>query len=143
MPSPRLSHRERNRRWGSWMRTDFLRRYPFPVLVTAYALGIFLLHALHLFPRRGLYDVSRLAGASQVVIEGRVMNFPLTRWERTEFLLEGQARPLSGFHGRAAVRLSFPAWDLAPGDAVRVRGWLYPPRSAAKAKGFDERAYWA
>jgi len=108
-----------------------------------YALAIFFLHTLHLFPRSGLYDVSQLTGASQVVLEGRVINFPLTRWGRTEFLLEGNAQPLSAFHGRVAVKLSFPSWDLSPGDRIRARGWLYPPRSAAEARGFDERAYWA
>lgn len=123
--------------------SSFLRRYAFPAIVTTYALGILFLHALHLFPRPGLYDLSQLIGATQVVLEGRVVNFPLTRWGRTEFLLEARAQPLSAFHGRAAVKLSFPSWDLSPGDRIRLRGWLYPPRTAAEARGFDEKGYWA
>ncbi len=105
--------------------------------------GIVLLHQAGLFPRPGLYDLSRLIGSSQVVLEGRVLDAPIIRWNQTRFLLEGRATPLSAFQGRTLVTLTFPDERLAPGDVIRIRAWPSAPRPPTAKREFDERSYWA
>jgi competence protein ComEC len=120
-----------------------LKRYALACCVLAYMAGIVVLHLAGLFPRPGLYDLSRLLGSSQIVIEGRVLDAPIIRWNQTRFLLEGKATTLSAFHGKTLVTLTFPDEDLAPGDVIRVRGWPSAPRPATVMRDFDERGYWA
>ncbi len=105
--------------------------------------GIIVLHVLGLFPRPGFYDVSRLVGGSQVALEGRVLDSPVIRWEQTRFLMQATASPLGAFHGRVLVTVAFPEEDLAPGDALCLRGWLSVPRAPSRGREFDERGYWA
>src|SRR5882672_8391306 len=105
--------------------------------------GILVFHALGLFPRPGLYDVSRLIGSSQTTLEGRVLDSPIIRWNQTRFLLQGKASPQDAFQGRTLVTLAFPDEELAPGDLIRVRGWLSRPRPPSSKREFDERRYWS
>jgi len=121
---------------------SFLRRYAFVVLVCVYAAILVVLHGRHLFPRPGAHDLSRLIGRPVVAFEGRVINFPLTRWGQTRFLFEGQAIPQTALHGRAVVTLPVPLVNLSPADRIRVRGWLTAPRPGSSRSGFDEQAYW-
>src|ERR1039458_9245117 len=107
---------------------DLLKRYAFAVCILAYMTGIVILHLLGLFPRAGIYDLSRLVGTSQVTLEGSVMDSPVIRWKQTRFLFEGRGRPLRAFEGRSVVTLAFPDETLAPGDTICVRGWLSSPR---------------
>ena len=96
-----------------------------------------------LFPRSGIYDVSRLIGASQVTIEGKVLDAPVIRWNQTRFLLQGRVVSPSAFEGRVLVTLAFPDEDLSPGDVIRVRGWLSATRPPSASREFDEQGYWA
>src|SRR5947209_7745936 len=120
-----------------------LSRYALAVCVLAYMAGIFLLHAIGLFPRPGLYDLSRLIGSSQVILAGRVLNSPLIRWNQTRFLIQAEAFPQDALKGRALVTLAFADETLAPGDLIRLRGWLSTPRMPSLAREFDERGSWA
>jgi hypothetical protein len=121
----------------------FLRRYTFAACMVAYMAAIAGLHLLGLFPRAGIYDVARLIGVSQVALEGRVLDYPVIRWNQTRFVLEGRASPLTAFEGRTAVTLNFADDGLAPGDTLRVRGWLSAPRPSSPTRDFDEQGYWA
>lgn len=120
-----------------------MKRYALAWCVMTYMAGIVVLHLCGFFPRAGLYDLSRLAGTSQVTLEGRILDLPVIRWKQTRFLFEGTALPLSAFKGRTVVTLAFPDETLAPGDILRVRGWLSVPRPASLTRDFDERGYWA
>lgn len=120
-----------------------LKRYALAVGVLSAAVVLFVGHGMGLFPRPGLYDVSRLIGASLVQLEGTVLDFPSLRWGQTRFLLEGSAQPLRAFQGRTIVTLAFRCEDLAPGDRIRVRGWLSAPREPSLSRDFNERRYWA
>ncbi len=51
--------------------------------------------------------------------------------------------PDASYCGRSVVTLPFPMESLAPGDRVRVRGWLSAPRAPTATRRFDERSYWA
>ncbi len=119
------------------------RRYGVILTAVLYTSILLALHAAGWFPAPGLYDVSRLAGAPALVFEGSVMSFPQTRWGQTRFVIEGKTHPLEAFHGRLLVNLNFPVTDLAPGEEVRVRGWLSETRSPTRSRPFDERRYWA
>ena len=66
-----------------------LKRYALAWCVLAYMSGIVGLHLLGLFPRAGIYDLSRLVGTSQVTLEGQVMDSPVIRWNQTRFLMRG------------------------------------------------------
>lgn len=121
----------------------FLKRYGLAVCVGAYTGGLILLHLLGRFPAPGGNDISRLAGSPLVAFQGRVVNFPMTRWGQTRFLMEGHDVPQGTYHGRVVVDLKFPLEDLAPGDGLRIRGWLGRPRRPSWRRTFDERAYWA
>src|SRR3954464_13779034 len=101
-----------------------IRRHALTVFAAAYTPTLVLLHAAGRFPAPGLYDVSRLCGAPVTTVQGRVADFPTTRWGQTRFLMDVQAEPLSAFHGRIAVTLHFPLDDLAPDEALKLRGWL-------------------
>lgn len=120
-----------------------MKRYALACCVLAYMGGIVVLHLAGLFPRPALYDLSRLIGSSQVVLEGRVLDSPILRWNQTRFLFEAKALPLEAFHGRTLVTLTFPDEELAPGDVIHVRGWLSAPRPQALGRDFDEQGYWA
>src|SRR5438046_101021 len=120
-----------------------IRRYALLWVIGIYMAAIVVLHLLGLFPRPGIYDLSRLIGASQTTIEGRVLDAPVIRWDQTRFLIQGCARPLEAFCGQALVTLTFPLEDLAPGDVVRLRGWLSAPRGPSARRDFDEKGYWA
>ena len=120
-----------------------LQRYALAWCILAYMTGIVILHFFGLFPRAGIYDLSRLVGTSQVTIEGQVMGSPVIRWNQTRFLFKGCALPLKAFEGLAVVTLAFPNEDLAPGDRIRVRGWLSRPRPSSITRDFDEQGYWA
>ncbi len=120
-----------------------LKRYGLVVCAAVYTAALLLLHALGRFPAPGAYDISKLAGSPALVVEGTVVNFPQTRWNQTRFLIEGRAQPLSAFHGRVVVNLNFPMEDLAPGETLRVRGWLSPTRAPSARRMFDEQRYWA
>ena len=71
------------------------------------------------------------------------MDSPVIRWNQTRFLVKGRAFPLEAFEGQAVVTLAFPDEDLAPGDRVRMRGWLSRPRPVSMTRDFDEQGYWA
>jgi len=120
-----------------------LKRYALACCVLGYMATIFILHALGLFPRPGVYDLSRLIGSSQTMIEGTVLDAPIIRWNQTRFVLEGHVIPFGAFKGRVLVTLTFPDEELAPGDRIQVRGWLSAPRSPSPGHDFDERGYWA
>src|SRR5256885_13105561 len=120
-----------------------LKRYALACCVLVYMGGIIVLHVIGLFPRPGLYDLSRLIGGSQVALEGRALDSPIIRWNQTRFLVQGTASPLGAFHGRVLVTLAFPAEELSPGDVVCLRGWLSAPRPPSRGREFDERGYWA
>ena len=120
-----------------------LKRYALACFVLGYMAAILILHFLGLFPRPGIYDVSRLIGASQVAIEGKVLDAPVIRWDQTRFLLQGHAVTQSAFKGRVLVTLAFPDEELAPGDSIRVRGWLSATRPPSASREFDEQGYWA
>src|SRR5690242_15899899 len=105
-----------------------LKRYALVCIIAAYMAAIFLLSFTGRFPRPGLYDVSRLIGVSQVVMEGRIADAPVIRWDQTQFVLQGRTSPQAAFEGKVAVTLAFPDEELAPGDTVRLRGWLSKPR---------------
>jgi ComEC/Rec2-related protein len=122
---------------------NYLIRYALAVCVLSYMAGIVIFHLLGLFPRSGIYDVSRLIGSSQVTVEGRVLDTPIIRWNQTRFLIQGRAFPLRAFEGKTLVTLAFPDEDLAPGDIIGVRGWLSAPRPPSAARDFDEQGYWA
>src|ERR1035438_6832957 len=110
---------------------DLLKRYAFAACILAYMAGIVILHLLGLFPRAGIYDLSRLVGTSQVTVEGRVLDSPVIRWNQTRFLFSGKADPMQAFQGKAVVTLNFIDEKLAPGDRIRIRGWLSSPRPAS------------
>jgi len=118
-------------------------RYALAWCVMGYMAMIVLLHGLGLFPRAGIYDLSRLIGNSVVTLEGRVVDSPVIRWNQTRFLFSGQADPMAAFHGKVVVTLNFVDEDLAPGDRIRVRGWLSSPRPPSMTRDFDEQSYWA
>jgi competence protein ComEC len=120
---------------------SILRRNPVPVGVCLYALTLFILHLHGLFPRAGLHDLSRLIGGSVVTIEGRVISFPSSRWGRQQFIVDAHAVPLNAFNGRVLVNLPAYAPVLAPGDVVRLRGYLAAP--ASRDPAFDAPAYWS
>ena len=122
---------------------NVLSRYAFAVCILVFMAAIIVLHLFGLFPRAGLYDLSRLIGASQVTLEGRVLDSPVIRWNQTRFLLEGHALPLGAFNGRVLVTLTFPEESLAPGDHIRIRGWLSATRPPTASREFDEQSYWA
>lgn len=122
--------------------SSLFRRYALVACVAAYAAVLVFLHGAGRFPRPGLYDFSRLIGAPSLTLEGRVADFPVTRWNQTRFLFEAEAVPLNAFRGRAAVTLAFPRPDLGPGDRLRLSGWLSAPRPASALRPFDERRYW-
>src|SRR5438093_1381673 len=122
---------------------NVMRRYALPWCVVGYMVGIGVLHLAGLFPRPGIYDLSRLIGTSQVSLEGRVLDSPIIRWNQTRFLLIGCALPFGAFEGITLVTLSFEDPRLAPGDKIRVRGWLSAPRPPSRSREFDERSYWA
>src|SRR5688500_4182056 len=113
-----------------------LSRYALVVCLLAYIAGILMLHALGVFPKAGLHDLSRLQGTPVLTIEGEVLDAPVIRWGQTRFLMRCRARPLSGFTGKVMVTLPFRAYALAPGDHVRARGWLSPTPERS-------RGYWA
>ncbi len=71
------------------------------------------------------------------------MEAPVIRWNQTRFLFSGHASPFTAFHGKSVVTLNFINEDLAPGDLIRVRGWLSSPRPASPGRDFDEQNYWA
>ncbi len=119
------------------------KRYALAWCVVGYMTGIVILHLAGLFPRPGLYDLSRLVGTSQVTLEGEVLDSPIIRWNQTRFLIQGRASPLGAFEGKALVTLAFPEEELAPGDKIRMRGWLSAPRPPSRSRDFDERGYWA
>lgn len=119
-----------------------LQRHALAVCVLVYMGILIALHVLGLFPRPDLYDLSRLIGAPQVILEGEVVDFPVIRWNQTRFLMEGRARPLEAFRGRAVVTLAFPWPELTPGDVIGARGWLSAPREPSWRRPFDERRYW-
>jgi len=122
---------------------SYLKRYGLVMCAIGYTGTLILLHALGCFPVAGPYDISHLAGSPALVLQGRVISFPQTRWGQTRFLLEGRAHPLEAFHGRVVVNLNFPMEDLAPGEILCVRGWLSPTRGPTARRMFDERRYWA
>jgi competence protein ComEC len=122
---------------------SYLRRYGLVVLVSAYTLTLILLHALGKFPAPGSFDVSRLIRSPSLVFEGRVLSFPQTRWGQTRFVMEGRVHSHEAFYGRVVVTLRFPLEDLAPGETLRVRGWLSELREASGPGVFNERDYWA
>jgi ComEC/Rec2-related protein len=122
---------------------DILKRYALAWCVIIYMMVIVLLHLFGLFPRAGIYDLSRLVGSSLVTLEGRVMEAPVIRWNQTRFLFNGHSCPLTAFQGKSVVTLNFIDEDLAPGDLIRVRGWLSSPRPASPGRDFDEQNYWA
>ena len=121
----------------------FFRRYALAVCVILYMTTILILHLLGLFPRPGIYDLARLEGSSQVIIEGKVLDSPVIRWSQTRFLMAGCASPLGAFRGKTLVTLAFPDEDLGPGDRIRVRGWMAEPKLPSPRSDFDERGYWA
>src|SRR5882762_3989411 len=125
------------------MLLSIFKRYGLVICAAGYTAVLVFLHVLGRFPAPGPYDVSRLAGSPALIMEGRVISFPQTRWRQTRFFLEGRALPLEAFHGRVQVKLRFSAEDLAPGETLRVRGWLSLPRGAKASRAFDERAYLA
>jgi len=110
-----------------------LKRYAFAACVIAYMAAILLLHALGLFPRAGIYDLSRLVGSAVVTLEGRVVDAPTLRWNQTRFLFEGRPAPW-GFCREVRHHAEFPEPDLAPGDRIRVRGWLSVPAGVPDAR---------
>ncbi len=118
-----------------------LSRYALVCSLLLYMGGIFLLCALGLFPRAGLYDLSRLRGASVVLIEGKVLDSPLLRWGQTRFLMEAHARPLEAFGGRVVVTLPWLDATLAPGDRVTARGHLSRPTERARDYWASRRVY--
>lgn len=120
---------------------DRWQRYALLMLLALLAIGLATLHAFGLYPRAGLYDLSKLRRSSIVTLEGRVLDLPSTRWRQTRFLFEGEAQPLSAFEGKVIVSTRFEA-DIAPGDRLRLRGYLAPLKSARAPKGFDEQRYW-
>ena len=122
---------------------DGLKRYALVCCVLVYMAGIVVLHLLGLFPRPGLYDLSRLIGSSQTTMEGHVLDSPTLRWNQTRFLAEAKASPQDAFGGKVLVTLAFPMENLAPGDRIRLRGWLSAPRLPTVGRDFDERRYWA
>lgn len=125
------------------MLPSLLRGYAL-VLVTGVYTGLLILsHALGRFPAPGFYDLSQLVACPVLTVQGRILNFPLTRWGKTRFLLEGVAQPLTAFSGRILVDLDFPMPYLAPDEIVRVRGWVRRPRAPGGQRIFDERTYWA
>src|SRR5438876_327430 len=117
------------------------KRYALACCVLAYMGGIVVLHLTGLFPRPDLYDLTRLVGSSLTTLEGRVLEGPVIRWHQTRFLIQGKASPLNSFHGKALVTLAYPHDDLAPGDHVRLRGWLSAPRRPRREGQFNERDY--
>jgi len=127
----------------TYLAIDLLKRYAFAWCIIAYMATIVILHLCGFFPRAGIYDLSRLAGTSQVALEGWVMDSPVIRWNQTRFLFKGRALPLKAFEGWAVVTLAFADDSLAPGDRIRVRGWLSRPRPASITRDFDEQGYWA
>jgi len=122
---------------------SFLFRYAFAACILTYMGGIIALHLLGLFPRAGFYDPSRLIGSSVVILVGRVEDAPVIRWNQTRFLFSGHAEPMTVFRGKVVVTLNFVDENLAPGDRLRVRGWLSSPRPASPGRDFDEQGYWA
>ncbi len=117
-----------------------LRCYGLLVVVSLYALVLVVLHRSGRFPQAAPHDLSQ-AVSRAVTVEGRIVGFPSTRWEQTRFVVEG--RVLSNpFHGKTCVTLRFPARHLAPGDQIRVRGWLYAPKTSKVPGTFDEEGYW-
>src|SRR5438046_3143729 len=125
------------------MLSSLLKRYGLVLSAGLYTSALILLHALGRFPAPGPYDLAHLAGCPTVTITGKVISFPQTRWGQTRFLFQGRAYPLDAFHGRVAVNFRFPMDDLAPGESLRVRGWLGHPRSSTARHPFDEQRYWA
>lgn len=120
---------------------SILYRYALVWVLLLFMLGIVILHFLGLFPRAGLYDLSRLLGASVVTVEGAVKDTPVLRWGQTRFLLEGCARPLGAFCGKVVVTLPLIERGLAPGDRIRVRGWLSRPKPASQSYWESRRVY--
>src|SRR3982751_1848277 len=121
----------------------FIRRYALGCSFGGYVLFLTALYASGLYPRPGAHNLSRLIGMPVVTLEGDVINFPSIRWNQTRFLFEGKTVPDKAFSGRAVVTLNFTEADLAPGDRVRLRGWLTAPRDPTPKRSFDERSYWA
>ncbi len=119
------------------------KRYALACCVLGYMATILIFHFLGLFPRPGLYDLSHLVGTSQMTLEGKILDSPVIRWNQTRFLMVGRAFPFEAFQGKALVTLTFPDQELAPGDTIRVRGWLSEPRPPSRGRDFDERGYWA
>lgn len=115
---------------------NLLRRYGLPISLSLYLSVLVGLNALGRYPRPGPKDPVWLADQPVVSLEGRVINFPSTRWNQTRFVLESPA-------GLAVVTLGFVDRELAPGDRVSVRGWLRPTRPPGPGKTFDESSYWA
>jgi hypothetical protein len=68
----------------------FIRRYGLVFALGLYAAILTLLHGLRLFPRPGLYDVSRLIGGPYTELEGKVVDIPVVRWGQTRFLFEAR-----------------------------------------------------
>ncbi len=125
------------------MLLSYFKRYGLVACAVVYTAALVALHALGKFPAPGPDDVSRLAGDPALIFEGRVITFPQTRWGQTRFGMEGRALSHAAYRGRIVVTLRFPLEDLAPGETLRVRGWLSRPRGADARRSFDERAYWA
>ena len=107
--------------------------------------GIVLLHFLGLFPRAGIYDLSRLVGTSQATLEGYVVDSPVIRWNQTRFIFKGCALPLRAFKGQSVVTLAFPRYDLAPGDRISSARLAFcaTPLFASRTRDFDEQSYWS
>jgi competence protein ComEC len=117
-----------------------LRRYALMSTVLAWAGLLIVLHAFGLYPRPGLYDVSRLSGAPLLTLSGVVVDFPMVRWGQTRFLMDARAEPLTAFRGRLLVTLPFIS-EVGPGDRLLLTGWL--GEMAPGRDGFDQRGYWA
>jgi competence protein ComEC len=117
-------------------------RYGFPFLVFLYSAILIVLHIAGYFPTARSQDIAQLIGQPVVTIEGTMADLPVTRWNQTRFVLQGVSVSPSGYRGNVAVTLGFPRPDLAPGDHLRLRGWLTPPRAPAGKRMFDEIGYW-
>jgi competence protein ComEC len=121
---------------------SLFHRYGLLILCLTYSATLVVLHTRHRLPAAGIYDLSRLIPTAVLTVEGKIADFPQARWGQTRFLFDGRAVPQSAFRGKILVQLHFVDDDLAPGDTLRLRGWLTALRTASGRKRFDERAYW-
>ena len=100
---------------------------------------------VHRFPAPGAHDIAHLNGQPVSTIEGRVIDFPTTRWSQTRFILEGTAGSnRSNFHGVHTGDARLSAVGFSAGrNGFRVHGWLSLPKPPSRSHSFDEEGYWA